>query len=395
MTKFKIMTKRVCVIRLSTYIGDMSVQREVATLHQAGYETHVICMDAIEKEANYQRETVIDGIYVHRMPTTRKKRGMIRYMYDYGSFFLLAALKVSQLHWQKPFDVIQVNTMPDWLVFTTLIPKLFGAKIVLMMQEPMPELWFTMKNRPAPSLIIRSEQAALAFAHANLTVTEQLKQAYVSRGARADKISVIVNAPDMSFLQTGEAPAQPNPHYFTFVCHGAIEERYGQDTMLEALALVKDKIPGVRLRIMGQGSYSEDFQQAVKRLGLTEYVEYLGWVSLTDMVKNIQSADVGIVAQKSSPYSNLVHTNKMYEYMAFRKPVLASRLAATVAYFPDEAVHYFEANNPTSMAEGMVQLYQNAAHRQNLITHAYALYEQYQWDKQKQIYLGVFSHLMT
>ena len=75
--------------------------------------------------------------------------------------------------------------------------------------------------------------------------------------------------------------------------------------------------------------------------------------------------------------------------------MLASRLAATVAYFPAEAVHYFEANNPTSMAEGMVQLYQNAAHRQNLVTHAYTLYEQYQWDKQKQIYLGVFSHQMT
>ena len=50
-------------------------------------------------------------------------------------------VKVTNLHFKKKFSVIQVNTMPDFLVFSTLIPKLFGAKIVLHIHEPTPELW--------------------------------------------------------------------------------------------------------------------------------------------------------------------------------------------------------------------------------------------------------------
>lgn len=388
--------KRVCVIRLSTYIGDMSVQREVATLHQAGFETHVICMDAIEREENYQRETIIDGIYVHRLPTTRKKRGLIRYMYDYLSFFVLASLKVSQLHRQQPFDVIQVNTMPDFLVFTTLLPKIWGAKVVVMMQEPVPELWQTLRLTPAPRPITLTEQAALAYADAAFTVTQQLKEAFVSRGARADKISVILNVPETSFLETFKKEPPPSAdNQFRLICHGAIEERYGHDTMLEAIALVKSQIPEIRLRIMGQGSYTEEFRRQIKRLGVQEQVDFLGWVTLAEMVQEIQAADVGIVAQKSSPYSNLVQTNKMYEYIAFGKPVLASRLKAVEAYFGPEAIHYFEPNNPASLAEGILQLYCQPDYRQTLVQNAKKLYDQYHWEKQKQAYLAVFHELMN
>ncbi len=386
------MTKRVCVIRLSTYIGDMSVQREVATLYKAGFETHVICMDAIKKEANYQRELIIDGVYVHRLPTTRKKLGTGRYMFDYLLFFFLAMLKVTQLHLQRRFDVVQVNTMPDFLVFATIFVKLLGAKVVVMMQEPMPELWETMRGAPAPRLIKWTEQAALWYVDESLTVTQQLKDAYVSRGARADKISVILNVPEPTFLEVAtESTVAPQPEYFTLVCHGAIEERYGQDTMLEAMVLLKEKLPQARLRIMGAGSYEAEFQAQIVKLGLEKQVNFLGWVSFAQMVQEIKAADVGIVAQKASPYSNLVHTNKMYEYIAFGKPVLATRLKSVAAYFGAEALHYFESGDPVSLAEGILYLYHHPEKRRTLVENAQKLYEQYKWEKQKEIYLAVFN----
>lgn len=385
------MTKRVCVVRQSTYIGDMSVQREVLTLYEAGFEVHVICLDAIEAEDTYPRECVIDGVHVHRMPTTRKKRGVWRYLYDYGLFFLFASIKLTRLHLQKPFDVIQVNTMPDFLVFITMIPKLLGAKIIVMMQEPVPELWQTLRHSPAPFPIIWAEQGALWYANQALTVTEQLKQAYVSRGAQADKISVILNVPEMSLLEVDVPPAQIDPNFFTLVCHGAIESRYGHDTMLEAIALVRSQIPQIRLRITGAGEYAEQFQTDTIRLGLQDHVEFLGWVSLKEMVQAIQSADVGIVAQKSSLYSNLVHTNKMYEYIAFGKPVLASRLQSVAAYFPNDALEYFTPADPNSLAEGIINLYQDPTRRQTLVQNAQTLYNQYRWDTQKSIYLSAYQ----
>lgn len=390
------MPERICLIRQSPYPYELSFRREVEALHQAGFETHVICLDSIKKD--HQREEVIDGVYVHRLPLTRKKTSVARYMYDYFSFTFLAALRVTSLHLRSRFVAIQVNTMPDFLVFATLIPKLLGTKVVVMMQEPVPELWETMRDSSPPRVLRMAEQAALAYSDAALTVTQQLKDVYVSRGADADKISVILNVPESRFLESvaeevDETP--PGPEHFTLICHGAIEERYGQDTMLEALALVRTQIPNLRLRILGAGSYVNEFLALRGQLGLEDSVDFLGWVSLSKMVQELQAADVGIVAQKSSPYSNLVHTNKMYEYIFFGKPVLASRLKATAAYFGDDAIRFFEPGDPESLAEGILDLYQHPDKRQSLVKNAQRLYVQYKWDRQQEIYLSVYRDLLN
>ena len=286
--------------------------------------------------------------------------------------------------------------MPDFLVFATLVPKMLGAKIVVMMQEPVPELWQTLHNAPPPRILRIVEQAALAYAHAALTVTQQLKDVYVSRGADPDRISVILNVPESRFLESDEETADTSSasRHFSLICHGAIEERYGHDTMLEAVALVRPQIPNLRLRILGRGSYVDEFLARRTRLGLENCVDYLGWVPLSQMVHELRAADVGIVAQKSSPYSNLVHTNKMYQYISFGKPVLASRLKSVEAYFGEDALRFFEPGDAKSLAEGILDLYQHPAKRQALVENAHRLYDQYKWEKQKDIYLSVYQALV-
>lgn len=387
--------KRICLIRQSVYPYELLFRREVETLQRAGFETHVICLDAPPAD-NHPREETIDGVHVHRLPLTRKKTSIIRYLYDYLSFTLLAALKVTRLHLKHRFAAIQVNTMPDFLVFATFIPKMLGSKILLMMYEPVPELWQTLHNAPPPHILRTAEQMALAYAHAAFTVTQQLKDVYVSRGADPNKIVVILNVPESRFLETTESSADfsIDPRYFTLICHGAIEERYGHDTILEAAALVRSDIPNLRVRILGGGSYVDEFLAYRDRRGLEDCVKYLGWVPLTQMVHELRAADVGIVAQKSSPYSNLVHTGKMYDYLACGKPILASRLKSVQAYFRTEALYYFEPGNARSLANGILDLYQHPAKRQALAENAQRLYCQYRWDKQKESYLSVYRSLI-
>jgi glycosyltransferase involved in cell wall biosynthesis len=386
------MKKSVCFIRQSIYPYELSFRREVETLQRAGFETHVICLSS----KHHDQEEVIEGVYVHRLPLNRKKSSMSRYIYDYLSFTVLAALKVARLHLKHRFSAIQINTMPDFLVFASLIPKLLGVKVVAMMQEPVPELWATLRGTPPSKALTWAEQSALAYADAALTVTQQLKDVYVSRGAKADKIGVILNVPDARFLEYSQNGSFPHwNENFTLICHGAIEFRYGQDTMLEAMALLKSELPDLRLHILGAGSYVEEFKALIKKLKLEEQVNFLGWVSHEEMLRQLRAADVGIVAQKSSPYSNLVHTNKMYEYIALGKPVLASRLKSVEAYFGDDALCYFEPGNPESLAQKIVELYYDPARRESLVKNARRLYDQYQWDRQKKFYLSVYERLLN
>jgi len=387
-------TPRICYIRQSAYPYELSFRREVETMRDAGYETHVICTDARHMDSSHSLEERIEGVHVHRLPLTRKKTSLFRYLYDYASFFLLASLRISILHLKHPFRFVQVNTMPDFLVFAAFLPKLLGAKVGVMMQEPVPELWYTQRNKRAPWIIRFSEQAALRYADTAFTVSQQLKETFVSRGANPDKITVLLNVPESSYLGYDDDNSQPDPNYFTLICHGAIEKRYGHDTILHAMSLVKDKIPNLRLKILGKGSYLEGFLALVKELDLSDRVSYLGYVPRSQMVHELRTSNVGIVAQKSSPYSNLVHTNKMYEYIDLGLPVIASKLASVAAYFDDEALCYFNPGDPKSLSQAILDLYNHPQKRQALIENAQALYEKYQWARQRQEYLAAYRDLI-
>jgi glycosyltransferase involved in cell wall biosynthesis len=79
-------------------------------------------------------------------------------------------------------------------------------------------------------------------------------------------------------------------------------------------------------------------------------VRFEGWVSRELLAGILRSADVGIVAQKASPYSHLVHTNKMIDYWIFGLPVIASRLRAVSETYDDHVIEYFEPGNAVQLA---------------------------------------------
>ena len=410
------MSKRACIVRHSSYYPhDMLVRREAIALRDFGFDVDVFCLRGRDQPAREE----VDGLHIWRLPLRRSKGGLGRYLYEYAVFFVMAAFTLTRCHLRRPYAFIQVNTMPDFLVFATLIPRLLGAKVMLQLYEPTPELWATRLGMTQEADIARAslgrralirllefiQQASLRYAHAAFAVTQQLKDSFVALGADPEKITVVLNVPDARLFVVGkeedtenveiesDAPPIQNGH-FTLICHGAIEERYGHDTMLQAIAQLKSAIPGLRLRITGWGGYRDQFLAQIEALGLHNVVQYLGYVSLPQLVEELRRADVGIVAQKASVYSHLVHTGKMYDYLAFEKPVIASRLRAVQAYFDDDSLCFFEPGDPDSLAAAIWDLYQHPHKRQALVENSQRRYHQYQWDKQREIYLSAYQSFL-
>ena len=53
--------------------------------------------------------------------------GILHYVFGYGVFLLAAAVLVTMLHLRRRYHLIQINSMPDALVFAALGPRLLGG----------------------------------------------------------------------------------------------------------------------------------------------------------------------------------------------------------------------------------------------------------------------------
>jgi glycosyltransferase involved in cell wall biosynthesis len=395
----------VCILRHSSYPAELNVRREAESLFNDGYEVYVICL---REEAQPARE-VIGGVQVRRLPVRHRRGKIVRYLFEYNAFFLLASFHLLRLHLRCRLRAIQVNTMPDYLVFAALIPRLLGARVVLHLHEPMPELFATMfpQRRFAwlRTLIRWSERLSLAFADRVLTVTNEMRENVSRRGADASKITVIVNVPDDELIRlprqvpaTVAAAATNRPGdrqgAFRVLCHGSIEERYGFDLVVRAISRLAADIPGIEFRFMGKGDHLPAVLALAKDLKVENRSTYLGFVPFETMIAEILAADVTVVPMRRTPYSVLVHTNKMFEYLALERPIVASRLNSVAAYFPDDAIKYFEPDDDADLARRLWETFTDREAAAKRVQAATAIYEGYRWTAERRKYLAVYDSLL-
>lgn len=383
--------RSICIVRQQTYY-ELPVRREAEAFRDAGFEVHVILQAGEERVGR----TSVDGVTLHRLPGNRVRGGALRYLWDYTSFFVMVMVYLTWLQVRHRLSVIQVNTMPDSLVFATIWARLLGAKVTVFMKEPVPELFRTIYGRDLDRVLIPVEQAAIRFADKAFTVTDELKDAYVSRGADPSRISVVLNGPDPRNLLDLVSDDLPDTgDRFVAACNGTIEDRYGQDVLLDAVAIAREIDPRIQVRISGSGTSLPALEKRAEKLGLGDSVVFLGWLTWEGLVQELQAADVGVVAMKANAYSHLIHTNKMYDYTIFGKPVVASRLRSMERYFDDDAVYYFEPGDPESLARALLKVASDPAEASFKVKRAQELLAtRWGWDHQKKILVDRTSDLL-
>ncbi|MGK9230429.1 glycosyltransferase [Inquilinus limosus] len=395
----------VCIVRHGFYPSELNIRREAEALREDGYCVHVICL----RKPGEAAHEVVDGIHVRRMPIEHRRGNIRRYLFEYNAFFVVASLELARLHLRHRLRAVQVNTMPDYLVFCTLPVRLAGVKVILHMHEPMPELFGMlfdkMHHRPLNLAVKLAERLSLAYADRALTVTADMRQNLGRRGADLSKITVVLNVPDdrmfhpdrYTHLEERVARAKEEDRragVFRLLCHGTIEQRYGLDLVVGAVARLKNAIPGVQFRFMGQGEHLAAVLARAAELGVSSHVHYLGFVPFETMIEEILCADVTIVPMRRNPYSVLVHTNKMYEYMALGRPIIASRLDSVLSYFPEDTLLYFEPDGEDDLAERALYVFDHAEEIQSRVRRTTELYQMYRWEHEKGKYLGVYDALL-
>jgi len=379
---------RIAVVRQGLFEFDPRVRREVHALLQAGHE-----VDVISRRDEGRPWIERDGrLTVRRVPTPLRRSGTVSYLAEYAIFFVAAFALLTLLHIRRRYELVQVHSLPDPLVFAAIVPKLTGARVVLDLHECMPEFFATKFDKGLDHRAVRAvataEQASIGFADFVLTCTNQMREAFVGRGADPAKIGVVHNTAEEEFFDPERHPPRARENgRFTLICHGSVEDRYGLDTAIKAVASLADEIPELRLQILGKGTQLPELRELATQLDVRDRVDFNGaWIPIEELVEAIAAADAGIVAMKRDIFRDLVHCNKMYDLMAMRRPVITSRTRSVEAYFSGDALLYFTGDDADDLARAIRQLHADPSLGERLVEHAQQEVEPYRWPRQREVY---------
>jgi len=389
-------TGRVCAIRQFPF--DTHLRREVETMLEAGHEVEVVCM----WRPGEPRRECRGRLTIWRMPLTHRRGNAGRYVFEHSAFVLLAALWVTVRHLRRRFDLVQVNSPPDSLAFVAAVPKLMGAPVLLDLVECTPEFFATRfgtgTGHPLVRLLERVEQLAIRFADRAITGTAQMRERFVSRGADPASIDVVLNASDERVFDPSKAPvaAPDGDERFTLISHGSIEPRYGLDTIVRAVALLAGELPGLRFEVYGEGSHREELRRLAAELGVDDRVTFSdGFVPIDELVAAIARADAGVVAVRRDPFRDLTHTNKMFDFVAMRRPAIVSWTQSVADYFDDSALQFFRSGDPEDLARAVAELHRDPERRERMVRRSAELHERYRWSRQREVYLGAIDRLLS
>ncbi len=392
--------KSVCILVQNYYEIDIRVRRKAEALVAAGFNVDVL---ALASNFSKSKSYVLNGVNVHTVSLGKHRGLLVRYAYEYLAFFAWSFFKLLVWMGKKRYSIIDVNNLPDFLVFAGVYAKLRGAKIVFDMHEITPEFYISKYKIKEGSLIIRLlkliEKASFRFADHVITINEPIKKLLEGRGLHASKATVILNAADESLFASAvntpvSSDAAAQREKFIMMYHGTLTHIYGLDIAIEAFGKVHNEMPGAELWILGGGTEKTSLEALCEKLGLESKVTFIGNVLPQEVPQWLKRCDAGVLATRRDVFLDYSFSNKLSEYIIMGKPVISSRLRTISHYFSDKALVFFEPNDPSDLAQQMTRLYHNRPLRLQFAEKAHQEYAPICWEVMKERYLASMAELV-
>jgi len=387
---------KACVIAYSFYELDQRVRRYAEALAARGDSVDVLTLKG-ERQGDTD---VIDGVHVYRIQKRdHNEKGMMDYFLRISKFFLKGSYLLVKNHFKRRYDVIHINSVPDYLVFMGLIPKIFGSKIILDIHDLMPEFFSQKFNKGMESFYIKIllflEYISVKFADHNIIANDIWREKMILRDhLDPGKCTTLLNYPDMAYYE--KVVRQGINGTINIVYPGTISHHHGIDIAIQAIPFIKKNGVKVKLRIYGKNTknrYNDHLQSLMKELDVADDVEFLEPVHREELYRIYSRSDIGIVPKRDGVFSGEAFSTKIYDFMASGLPVVASRTKIDEYYFDDSMISFFEPGNYEEMAKRVVDVYADQKKAGEMVDKCKRYIDDNTWMKKKSMYTTVVDRL--
>jgi glycosyltransferase involved in cell wall biosynthesis len=348
---------------------DRRVWSEATALRDAGYLVSIICPKGRGYESS---EETIDGIHVYRHDLPLEARGALAYLLEYAAalFWQFAlSLKVARRH---GFDVIHACNPPDLIFLVGLFYKLFAGKSFLFDHHDLnPELYEAKFGRRDFfwKLLALAEKLTFRSADVSIATNESYRRIALERGGmNPERVFVVRSGPNLDRVR--EMPPDPKwraGRKFLVGYVGVIGQSEGLDLLLEAVEHVVRRRgrTDIQFAVAGSGPEWRAIVELSEKMGLSDYVTFLGRVDDASLFGMLSTADVCVNPDRVTVMNDLSTMNKIMEYMALGKPIVQFDVREG-RFSAQEASLYARANDAGDFGDKILELIDDPDRRRQM-----------------------------
>lgn len=322
------------LVRDSEYPWDVRVEKICDTLISNGNDVHIICRN----ETRSAVEDIYKGARIHRVGLPRWAPNWLNSLATFPVFvnplWLVRLIQLVRCH---GIQLMIVRDLPMALG-VVWVGRLCRVPVVLDMAECYPELlravWMFEPFRFV-NLFVRNprladwvERCALRRVNHTLVVVEEARDRLIGMGVDQHDITLVGNTPSHRRFKKAAAsfPGSLKAHQGKFILMyvGFVNYSRGLDVVITALGSLIKHANQVHLVLVGSGNAIGVLKKLVSHLRLEPYVSFEGWIDNCLVPEYIASSDVCIIPHRKSSHWDNTIPNKLFDYMAASKPVLAS-----------------------------------------------------------------------
>lgn len=391
--------KQKCLIVWSAdWPWDVRINKQIKSLLASNFEVHILCRNSTYIE----EEEVFENLRIHRIKNITKNIKL--------NNILTTPIYLNPLWAWHIFKIVR-KVKPDLMIIRDIplalsaifFGKFFKSKIILDIAEHYPALMKVNKKyicNPIVKYLICNlkmydyiEKKAVKKVDSILAVVKESKTRLIrDYNIDSKKIYIVSNTPEQ--IPTKIEKNRINDK-LKIVYTGNVDGVFrGLHVLVEAAKILKNN-KNIEFNIIGDGSYLEEIINIKKQNNL-ENVNILGRFSHVDLLKFLNTQDLGIIPHLSNDVINYTIPNKLFDYMSYSLPVIVSSARPLKRIIEEENCGYvFEAGNSKDLAETILQILKNKNNlEQKGKNGRQAIIKKYNWGNDEKIMISAIEYLI-
>jgi glycosyltransferase involved in cell wall biosynthesis len=342
------------------------------------------------------RYELINGVQIIRIQTRKKnERHPLTHLLRVMLFLVRALMVAAAKHLRSRYQVFHVHSVPDFLVFSALLPRMMGARVILDIHDILPELYASKFGVGKTSFIFRAlllvERVSAACSDHLIAPNKIWRDKLVGRAVDQSRCTVFMNYPDPSvFSPRGRTR---NDGKIVLLYPGTLNWHQGLDLAVRAFAAQADRFRASEFHIYGEGPEKENLRKLAAKLRVGDRVILHHPLPLREIAAVSENADLGIIPKRSDGFGDEAFSTKSLEFMMLGVPIIVADTKVDRLYFNSEVVTFFRSGQAEDLAAAMGRLMGDSVARLRQADRARKFVEDYSWDAKRNDYLALVDSL--